>query len=331
MNQKVYLWESPPKMAESVLFSSSSHLHKQVTAYSVVRNIILIIPPFPVAGPSQNDRTALDQFWDGLPNRDQQASPPPKRVFGKVKDMFANFFARRPAGVVQTFWVVIERTVWTPVNTIIFMIFFCRKPGPQDGGGFAPINRDTRSNSSRTRSATNKQAEPPKTVDDTNNAGARPDAPPTPASKPVIRTQPKPTVSMALSGADNPSAKPNSSATPAISGSSQITNRSQISNVPESIEMVAIRETSTVPAHASPQPMLLTGPLSPPVTSFEPSSPTATATSAPLTVSSPEEMAILQEYRRLKDKSIVVRVVAEPLSDLARDCESYAHREPSTS
>ncbi|KIJ06412.1 hypothetical protein PAXINDRAFT_103382 [Paxillus involutus ATCC 200175] len=42
-------------------------------------------------------------------------------------------------------------------------------------------------------------------------------------------------------------------------------------------------------------------------------------------------MAILQEYQHLKDKSVVVRVVAEPLSDLARDRESYAHREPLTS
>ncbi|KAF8839754.1 hypothetical protein BDN67DRAFT_969616, partial [Paxillus ammoniavirescens] len=83
---------------------------------------------------------------------------------------------------------------------------------------------------------------------------------------------PKPTVGMTLSSADNPSTEPDSSATPAITGSSQMPN------VPESIEIVAIRETSTVPAHASSQPTLPTAPPSPPLTSLEPSSPTATAT-----------------------------------------------------
>ncbi|KIK80867.1 hypothetical protein PAXRUDRAFT_833275 [Paxillus rubicundulus Ve08.2h10] len=79
------------------------------------------------------------------------------------------------------------------MNAIIFMIFF-QKPGSRDSGGFVPINRDTRANSSRTRCATNDQAERPETVDSTNNAGARPDAPPAPTSKSAISTQPKPTV-----------------------------------------------------------------------------------------------------------------------------------------
>ncbi|KIJ08732.1 hypothetical protein PAXINDRAFT_102463 [Paxillus involutus ATCC 200175] len=203
---------------------------------------------------------------------------------------------------------------------MIFMIFYCRKPGPQERGGFLPTNRDTRANSSRApagnAAATINQSEPPQTVDGTDNAGARPNAPPTTAGKPVIRAQPKPTVGMALSGAENPGAESGSSATAA--GNSQIRNQS------DSIEMVAIRDISTVSAHASPQRIPLTDPSTPAVTSPEPSSSTVAVTAAPLstalnsaipafvqpsslrldiqsgTTFSAEEIAIIKDLRRRK-------------------------------
>ncbi|KIJ07322.1 hypothetical protein PAXINDRAFT_103008 [Paxillus involutus ATCC 200175] len=119
---------------------------------------------------------------------------------------------------------------------------------------------------------------------------------------------------MRLSG-ESPDAEPRSSETSA--------GNSQIRNQPESIEMIAIPETSTVSAHASPQLTPSTDRSSSAIPSCEPSSSTPNVISAPLIVSSPEERAFIQEYRRRKDKPVI-------LSGPARDRDSYVHLEPST-
>ncbi|KAF8833099.1 hypothetical protein BDN67DRAFT_829034 [Paxillus ammoniavirescens] len=118
---------------------------------------------------------------------------------------------------------------------------------------------------------------------------------------------------------ENPGAESHSSEAPGCN--------SQIRNQPESIKMIAIPETSTMSAYASLQPTPSAVRSSSTVSSCEPPSSTTPVTSEPLTVPSPEEMALIEEYRRLKGKSVVVRMVAEPLSGSV----SYVHREPSTS
>ncbi|KAF8834638.1 hypothetical protein BDN67DRAFT_975883 [Paxillus ammoniavirescens] len=80
---------------------------------------------------------------------------------------------------------------------------------------------------------------------------------------------------MRLSG-ESPSTEPYPSETPV--------GDPQAHNQPESIEMVAIPETSAVSAHASPHRTPSTDPLSL-ITFHEPSSSTAIVTSAPLSVS----------------------------------------------
>ncbi|KIJ08256.1 hypothetical protein PAXINDRAFT_18597, partial [Paxillus involutus ATCC 200175] len=353
-DKKVYLWEAPaedPQPKSSALPFSS----------------LLDRPAISLAGPSRNNGRELDAFWDTLPNvrihfhsstfahnnrdgtqRNQQLPPQrePQRVFDKVRDTFTNIFTRRPAGATQAspvretvepvevaagrdrvFWIVIERIVWTPVKTAIFMIFFCRKPGPHDGGGFAPINRGTTANPSRTQAGnatTNNQTAHSKTVDGAGNADTGRNPSPTLSHNSLIRIQPRPTVAMSLSVAEHTGAEPNPPATRAAS-------HSQVHNQSECIEMVAVPVASTVSAHASSQPTPSTYPLSPAFTSCDPSSSAVPMSAAPLSVSSPEERALIEEYRRLKDKSVVVRMVAESVSDPAHDRNSYVHREPSTS
>ncbi|KIJ11896.1 hypothetical protein PAXINDRAFT_15228, partial [Paxillus involutus ATCC 200175] len=243
-------------------------------------------PAILVAEPSRNDE--MDRFWDSQPDilhtgphRNEQPSSQPRRVFNKVKVAFTNFFARKPAVSAQTnpgretveavevaagkdkvFWIVFERIVWTPVNTLLFMLFYCRKPGPQDSGGFAPVNRDTRANSSRTRAgnAARNQTARPETAGGVENAAVGPDSLPTPAGNSVIRTQPERTAPIGLSGTENLGA--GRDASPTSPGNSEIRNK------PESIEMVVIRpspisETSTVSGYASPQYTPSKGLLSP--------------------------------------------------------------------
>ncbi|KIK75767.1 hypothetical protein PAXRUDRAFT_18708 [Paxillus rubicundulus Ve08.2h10] len=315
-DRKVYLWRA--SQTESHASSLLSFLDQSA--------VLLAEPP-------RNDRAAPDQFWESPTNRDQSAPQPPQRIFNKVKYKLANFFARRPAGIAQTspvretvepvevaagrdktFWVVLERIVWTPMNTMMFMIFYCRRPDPQERGGFLPTNRDTRVNSSRAPggnpTATSNCSEPQNLVDSTGNAGARPDAPPTPAGNPVIRAQPKPTVGMSLCSAENPGAEPHSSA--AAAGNSQMCDQSG------SIEMVTIRAVSTrVPPQRIPS-------TDPSVTLPERSSSTAVTTTAPLSMAfnsaspafaqpslphldirsgntfSTEEIAIIKDLRRRK-------------------------------
>ncbi|KIJ07084.1 hypothetical protein PAXINDRAFT_19710 [Paxillus involutus ATCC 200175] len=129
---------------------------------------------------------------------------------------------------------------------------------------------------------------------------------------------------MSLSVAEHTGAEPNPPATRAASDS-------QVHNQSECIEMVAVPVASTVSAHASSQPTPSTYPLSPAFTSCDPSSSAVPMSAAPLSVSSPEERALIEEYRRLKDNSVVVRMVAEPLGGAAHDHSFYVHREPSTS
>ncbi|KAF8834614.1 hypothetical protein BDN67DRAFT_536659 [Paxillus ammoniavirescens] len=175
--------------------------------------------------------------------------------------------------------------------------------------------------------------------------GDRPENASTLAGNVVIRTQPQRTAAMRLSG-ESPSAEPCPSETPV--------GDSQVHNQPESIEMVAVRETSTVSAHASPQPTLSSGPLS--LIAFrEPSSSTAVVTSAPLSVSSnsaprtsgrtsshnikvpsmetlsPEEMAMILELRRHKAAFSLVSTAPESLNGSGYNSQSSVYPHPSTS
>ncbi|KIJ09229.1 hypothetical protein PAXINDRAFT_102304, partial [Paxillus involutus ATCC 200175] len=333
-DNKVYLWETPAfedpqtKAQKSRPPSFSWFLDR---------------PAIPLAGPSRNDGTGVDRFWDSLPNRDQQALPPPRRIFNKVKSAFTDLFTNRSAGAAQTspvrettepvevaagrdkvFWVVIERIVWTPLNTVIFTIFYCRTPGPAERRGFAPINRGTNANSSQAatgNSATIHRQERPETAHGTGNVGpgVGPDSSSAQGRNSVIRTQPERTAATSLSSAETRGAGLDSSPIPS-----------------ETIEMVTrgwssitstIPHDSTVPAHAylGPQPTPSTDPLSPAVTPYDASSSTA-VTPAPLSASSnvvppasvqssshnadfpvpvavlvsAEELAMLQEFRRHK-------------------------------
>ncbi|KAF8836817.1 WD40 repeat-like protein [Paxillus ammoniavirescens] len=333
-DRKLYLWEAPafgnPKTKP---FLS-----------------LLDRPAIPPAGSSRNDTRGLDPFWDSLPTRAREASPLPKIAFNGVRNTFAKFFIRRPAVAAQTFWIVLERITWTPVKKMIFMLFFCRQPGPQERGGFAPIHRHTRANSSRTQAgnaaATKNQSGHPKTGRGAKIAGAGPVSSPPIANNPVIDSQPERTAAMRLSG-EGPGSDPRSSATPR--------GNSQIRNQPESIETVAISGPSTVPAHASPQPTPSSEPLSLAVISCEPSSSAAVVVSAPLfmlsksarpasarTAShnvdvssaitlSPIEIAMIEEYRRRQATSSFVETTAKPLKGSGHDHGSDIYPHPSTS
>ncbi|KIJ13124.1 hypothetical protein PAXINDRAFT_14024 [Paxillus involutus ATCC 200175] len=288
-------------------------------------------PAIPLAGPSRNDGRGLDPFWDSLPNLAQQASPQPQRVLNKVRNTFASIFTRNPAVATQTtpvrdtvepvevmagrdrpFWVVLERITWTPVTKMIFVLFFCRQPGPQERGGFAPINRHTRPNSSQTRAgnvaATKSRSGHPETGCGVTNEGAGPSSSPPVTGNLPIHTQPERTSA----------AEPRPSATPAP--------KSQIRNQTKSIKMATTSEISPMPAHqdASRQPTPSKESLSLAVTPREPSSTSFTAIvlSTPLSISSgspcpasarssshdvdipsmitlsPIQIAIIKEYRR---------------------------------
>ncbi|KIJ14087.1 hypothetical protein PAXINDRAFT_169930, partial [Paxillus involutus ATCC 200175] len=344
-DNKVYVWKAPHTKSRASSLSS-----------------FLDQPAIPLAGPSQNDQ--IDPFWDSQPNihhpgtlRDQQPLLQPQRILNKAKDKFANFFARRPAVATQSspvqetiepvevaagrdrvFWIIILPIVWTPVKKLVYMLFFCRKPDEEDEELPVKTAADS-SQAAADKVATSKQSDRPVTVDVAADAVPGPHSPPVPASNLAIRTQPDRTAAMSLSSTEGPGA-PDSS-------------------LPESIEMVARGRSSipstipTVPGHGSAQPTHSTDPLFPVVTPYEVSPSTVAVTSARLSVSSngvhsssmqpssqhmelqpaitlsPEEMALVQEYRRLKDTSVAIRVVAEPLSGPAHDRESYVH--PSTS
>ncbi|KAF8834632.1 hypothetical protein BDN67DRAFT_1016307 [Paxillus ammoniavirescens] len=218
------------------------------------------------------------------------------------------------------------------MKKMIFMLFFCRQPGLRERGGFAPINRETRPNSSRSRAgnaaATKNQSGRPETGHGAKIAGAGPVSSPPIANNPVIVSQPGRTATIHLSG-EGPGSEPRSSATPAP--------KYQIHNQIESIEMVVISETSTVPEHhdASPQPTPLAESLSPAVIPCEYSSSATTVIPAPLFVSSnsagpsaqspshdvdvssaitlsPIEIAMIQEYRRRQATSTFVDTAPKP-------------------
>ncbi|KAF8838099.1 WD40 repeat-like protein [Paxillus ammoniavirescens] len=341
-NSNIYVWEAP-------MFEDPRTKAQKSRPPSF--SWLLDRPAIPPAGPSRNDKRGLDGFWDSLPNRDQQASPPPRRIFNKVRSTFTNLFTHRSTGVTQTspvretiepvevaaerdkvFWIVIERTVWTPLNTFIFMVFYCRKPGPEERRGFHPINQGTNAKSPHAatgNAATTNQPERPETVHGTGNVGAGPNASPTQAGDSVIRTQPERTAAMSLSGTDNQGVGPGSPLSP-----------------PETIEMVTrgwssitstIPHNSAVPAHVSigsqptpsksPAPSkasssytaMIPAPLSVSSNIVSPSSAQSSSHNADVAVTvSPEELAMLQEFRRHK-------VTTDPLIGVAHD------REPSPS
>ncbi|KAF8834230.1 hypothetical protein BDN67DRAFT_985476 [Paxillus ammoniavirescens] len=212
------------------------------------------------------------------------------------------------AGRDKVFWVVVLIPTYNAVEKFLYTLIHCRKPEDPD----EEVPAATGTNSSQTaadNTASSKQSGHPETGDGTENA-------PTLASNLIISTQPQRTAAMRLSG-ESLSAEHYRSETPV--------GDSQVYNQPESIEMVGIRETLTVSAHASPQPTPSAEPLSSAIPSCEPSSSVPNVTSAPLIVSSPEERALIQEYRRHKDKSVVLSGPAP------RDRDSYIHLEPSTS
>ncbi|KAF8835467.1 hypothetical protein BDN67DRAFT_427882 [Paxillus ammoniavirescens] len=121
-------------------------------------------------------------------------------------------------------------------------------------GGSPPLTEAPKQNHYQARLVRPRQAI--KTVDGTEDGDAEPDSSRTPAGNTVIRTRPKLTVAIALSGAEN-RPQPYSPPTPA-----------GLHNQPESIEIVAIPQNSTVSADASPQCTSSTIPLSPAVASF---------------------------------------------------------------
>ncbi|KAF9222320.1 hypothetical protein BS17DRAFT_183478 [Gyrodon lividus] len=138
----------------------------------------------------------------------------------------------------------------------------------------------------------------------------------------------------------NAGAKPDSSLTPA--------NGAVIQNQPGSIEMVVMNSPSNIPAvpenltasaHSSPVEQLkpstvLHAAFRPPsenahIASPQPSSQNVDLSSTNLL--SPDEMQMLQEYRRLTGKSPIVSVmVAEPLSGTAHNNVSFVYPIPST-
>ncbi|KIJ12431.1 hypothetical protein PAXINDRAFT_101239 [Paxillus involutus ATCC 200175] len=338
-DHKVYVWEAPvfedPQTKVQKVSSHMDFFPSELTVHPVAPTIVL--------------------------TRDQQASPPPRRVLNRVRNTFENVFSRRSAGATQAspvreivepvevaagrdkvFWIVLERIVWTPLNTLIFMVFYCRKPGPEERRGFAPINRDTRANSSQavaSNAATANQSERPKTVHDAGNVGAAVglDSSTNPAGSSVIRAQPERTASISLSGAESRSALRDPSQTPAV-----------IHNQRESIEMVPMLQNPTLPANAPLQPTSSTDPLSPAIVSPKSLPSSATMMSellsvlsndtCPISTQPPpnnandpdpiavtvslEELAILQELRRRKATSALVGTVAEPLGGPQRDHES---------
>ncbi|KAF8834631.1 WD40 repeat-like protein [Paxillus ammoniavirescens] len=216
---KLYLWEAPPSQGPKTISPAPSF------------STFLDRPAIP--GSPRSDGRRLDLFWDSLPD----ASLQPQRIFDRVRNTLANIFTRRPADTLPTtpvreivetvevaagrdrpFWIVLERITWTPMKKMIFMLFFCRQPGPRERGGFAPINRDTRPNSSRTRAgnaaATKNRSGRPETGHGAKIAGARPVSSLPIANNPVTVSQPERTTTIYLSG-EGLGSEPRSSATPA--------------------------------------------------------------------------------------------------------------------
>ncbi|KAF8835837.1 WD40 repeat-like protein [Paxillus ammoniavirescens] len=214
----------------------------------------------------------------------------------------------------KVFWVVVLIPTYNAVEKFLYTLIHCRKPEDPDEEVPAATGTNTSQTAADNAAASN-QSGHPETGDGPENTPAVP-------GNLVIRTQPQRSPAMRLSG-ETPGGEPHSSES---SG-----RNSQILNQFESIEMVAIPETSTMLAHASLQPSPFMVRSSFTIPSCEPPSSTTPVTSEPLAVPSPEEMALIEEYRRLKGTSVVVRMVAEPLSGPAHDHEPYVHREPSTS
>ncbi|KAF8833645.1 hypothetical protein BDN67DRAFT_699768 [Paxillus ammoniavirescens] len=321
----------------------------------------------------------MDWFWDNQPDihhpgthRNQQPSLPPRHVFDKVRNTFANFFTRRPAAAVQTSLVpeVIEvvevaagkdrlyaATIYSPkfnrVQKILYTIIHCRKPEEEDEEMPAAT---AASSSQATAGNAVKRNQSERKVDGTELPGAGPDSSSTPAGNSAICTQPERTAPMGLTSTENPTAERCSS--PTSPGNSEIRSK------PESIEMVdmcstlvpsATPETLTVAGYVSPMCTPSTDPLSHLVAPWEPSSSTvdmmsvlslSSASTNPRPTSpqlsqhvnipsantlTPEEIAILEDYRRRKGKSAGVRMVAEPLGSLAHDRKSPIYYGLSTS
>ncbi|KAF8838840.1 hypothetical protein BDN67DRAFT_1012780 [Paxillus ammoniavirescens] len=220
------------------------------------------------------------------------------------------------AGRDKTFWVVVAIPTYSAIEKILYTLIHCRRPEDPD----EEVPTATGTNSSQT-AANNAHAA-------TTNQSGRPEmgdgaeTPPIVAGNLVIRTQPRHSPAMRLSD-ETPGGEPHSSE---FSG-----RNSQILNQFESIETVTIPETSTMSAHASLQPSPSTDRLSSMIPSCELPSSTTPVTSEPLTVPSPEEMALIEEYRRLKGESVVVRIAAEPLSGPAHGLDSCVPRDHSTS
>ncbi|KAF8834553.1 hypothetical protein BDN67DRAFT_1016374 [Paxillus ammoniavirescens] len=156
---------------------------------------------------------------------------------------------------------------YNAVEKFLYTLIHCRKPEDPDEEVPAATGTDTSQTAADNAAASN-QSGHPETGDGHDNA-------PTLAGNLVIRTQPQRTAAMRLSG-ESPSTEPSPSEIPV--GDSH--------NQPESIEMVAIPETSTVSAHASLHRTPSTDPLSSAVTYHEPSSTSVAVTSAPLSASS---------------------------------------------
>ncbi|KAF8834409.1 WD40 repeat-like protein [Paxillus ammoniavirescens] len=345
---KVYMWEAP--VAEGPPAKSSAPPFSS----------LLDRPAIPPAGPSRNDGRGFDMFWDSLPNRDQQAPPSQlQRNFHKVRSTLSNVFTRRPTGAIHAipnnpvratvepvevaagrdniFWVVVLIPTYNAVEKFLYTLIHCRKPEDPD----EEVPAATGTNSSQTaadNAATSNQSGCPETDDGAENT-------PTVGGGLGIRTQPQRTPAMRLSG-ESPGAEPYPSEIPV--------GDSQVYNQPESVGMVAIRETSTVSAHASPHRTPSTDPLSL-ITFHEPLSSTAIVTSAPLSVSSnsaprtsgrtsshnievpsveslsPAEMAIIQELRRHKEAFSLVSTAPKSLGGSEYNSQSSVYPHPSAS
>ncbi|KAF8838102.1 WD40 repeat-like protein [Paxillus ammoniavirescens] len=348
MDKKVYVWEAPmfkdprtkAQKSRPPSFSWFLDVCIQISVITLPQSLTSVQqrPAITLAGPPRNNETGVDGFGHSLPNM-RQASPSPRRIFNKVKSTFTNLFTRRSAGGTQTspvrepiepvevaagrdrvFWIIILPIVWTPVKRLVYMLFFCRKPEEEDED--LPANTATNSSQAAAgNEATSKQSDRLDTVDGAADAVTGPHSPPVPASILAVCSQPDRTAATSLSSTEGRGA-PDSSPT-------------------ESVNMVARGRCSSIPL-TIPTPTHSTDPLFPVVTPYEVSPSAVAVTSARLSVSSngvhsssmqpssqhmelqsaitlsPEEMALVQEYRRLKDTSVAVRVVAEPVSGPAR-------------
>ncbi|KIK95918.1 hypothetical protein PAXRUDRAFT_347188 [Paxillus rubicundulus Ve08.2h10] len=194
---------------------------------------------------------------------------------------------------------------------MIFMLFFCRQPGPRECGGFAPINRDTRANSSRSQAgntaATNNPLRRPDTGGGAQNAGAGQDSSLPISGNLVIGTQPERTPAARLSGG-GPGFEPSSPAT--LPGNTQTRNQSKTTAT------VAILGTPTVPTLASSTTaFVVPTPLSMPSNSARPayvqSSSHGVDVPSAITLSS-IEIAMIEEYRRRRAASAFVETPASP-------------------